>query len=187
MEALGFCMLLPGPEAMQMATYAGWKLRGTCGGIVSGLLFVLPGALIVLILSIGYVTLGELPLVAAGFVGMKAMVIVIVISALLKISRRILHRMEYRALAVCSFAGIFFFDLPFPFIILVATAYGLMHRTDPPLEQGPPVQRPAAVFTIRTILTVDADMVDTPAPPVDRRATRTHYWISGSFFPGLQW
>ena len=72
LNALGFCMLLPGPEAMQLATYAGWRLRGTLGGLVAGLLFVLPGALVITLLGLIYVAFGQLPLVEAAFLGIKA-------------------------------------------------------------------------------------------------------------------
>src|SRR6187551_733537 len=78
LRALNFCMLLPGPEAMQLATYVGWRLHGTLGGLVAGLLFVLPGALVVLALSIAYALYGQLPFVEAAFVGIKAAVLVIV-------------------------------------------------------------------------------------------------------------
>ena len=80
-------MLLPGPEAMQLATYVGWRLHGTAGGLAAGLLFVLPGALVVLALSIAYAFFGEVPLVEAAFLGVKAAVLVIVVEALLKVSR----------------------------------------------------------------------------------------------------
>ena len=83
LHALNFCMLLPGPEAMQLATYIGWRLHGTIGGLAAGLLFVLPGAAIVLGLTIGYAYYGNVPLVEAAFVGVKAAVLVIVIEALL--------------------------------------------------------------------------------------------------------
>ena len=90
LNALSFCMLLPGPEAMQLATYAGWRLHGTRGGLAAGLLFVLPGACVVLALSMIYAAFGRLPLVEALFFGIKAAVLVIVVEALLRISRRAL-------------------------------------------------------------------------------------------------
>lgn len=152
LDALGFCMLLPGPEAMQMATFAGWKIRGTCGGLVSGLFFVLPGALVILALSAAYVVFGDIPLVEAGFVGIKSTVIVIVIVAFLKISRRVLHRLEYRVLAGCSFAGIFFLDLPFPLIILAAAAYGLIRRTGHRETREFPTHQASLSSTIRTVV-----------------------------------
>ena len=82
-NALSFCMLLPGPEAMQLATYCGWRMHGLAGGLIAGLLVVLPGAAVRLALGIGYALLGRLPLVEAVFLGVKAAVVVIVIQALL--------------------------------------------------------------------------------------------------------
>ena len=89
--ALSFCMLLPGPEAMQLATYSGWQLRGVPGGLVAGLLFVVPGALVVLGLAMLYAAGGDLPLVAALFLGIKGAVLIIVIEALLRVAKRALH------------------------------------------------------------------------------------------------
>ena len=90
LSALNFCMLLPGPEAMQLATYAGWKMHGTKGGLAAGLLFVLPGALVVLAMTILYAHFGKIPLVEAVFYGIKAAVLAIVIEALLRVARRAL-------------------------------------------------------------------------------------------------
>ncbi len=126
LHALNFCMLLPGPEAMQLATYVGWRLNGTLGGLAAGLLFVLPGALVVLALSVGYVLFGSLPAVEAAFVGIKAAVLIIVIEALLKVSRRTLHRRYDFAIAAVAFVGIFFFDTPFPLIIAAAALAGFL-------------------------------------------------------------
>ena len=88
LNALNFCMLLPGPEAMQLATYVGWRLHGLKGGLAAGLLFVLPGALVVLVLSMLYAAFGKLPVAEAVFVGVKAAVLAIVVEALLRIARR---------------------------------------------------------------------------------------------------
>ena len=91
LSALSFCMLLPGPEAMQLATYSGWRLHGTKGGLAAGLLFVAPGAALVLALSIFYGAYGTAPFVAALFTGMKAAVLAIVLEALIRLGRRALH------------------------------------------------------------------------------------------------
>src|SRR5215813_8446343 len=88
LHALNFCMLLPGPEAMQLATYIGWRLHGTLGGLAAGLLFVLPGAFVVLALSMLYAAFGQLPAVESLFVGIKAAVLAIVVEALLRVARR---------------------------------------------------------------------------------------------------
>lgn len=124
LNALSFCMLLPGPEAMQLATYAGWRLQGVKGGIQAGLLFVVPGAIVILALAILYVYLGETPIINAAFLGIKAAVLVIVLQALLRVSQRALKGSLHYALAACAFVGIFFLQLPFPFIILFAALLG---------------------------------------------------------------
>jgi chromate transporter len=124
LHALNFCMLLPGPEAMQLATYVGWRLHGTSGGLAAGLLFVLPGALVVLALSIAYALYGQLPFVEAAFVGIKAAVLVIVIEALLKVAKRALRGPAHWLIAGAAFVAIFFFDVPFPLVIAAAALLG---------------------------------------------------------------
>jgi chromate transporter len=124
LNALSFCMLLPGPEAMQLATYAGWRLHGLAGGLAAGLLFVLPGAAVVLALSIIYALYGNVPIVEAIFFGVKAAVLVIVVEALLRIAKRALKLPVHWILAALSFVAIFFLGLPFPLIIAVAALYG---------------------------------------------------------------
>ena len=124
--ALSFCMLLPGPEAMQLATYSGWQLRGVPGGLVAGLLFVVPGALVVLGLAMLYAVGGDLPLVAALFLGIKGAVLVIVIEALLRVANRALHSAVHWVVAALAFVGIFFLSVPFPVIILVAALSGFL-------------------------------------------------------------
>ena len=88
LRALSLCMLLPGPEAMQLATYAGWRLRGIWGGLLAGLLFVVPGALVIFILAFAYISYGQVPLVQAAFVGVKAAVIIVVLQALLRLGNK---------------------------------------------------------------------------------------------------
>ena len=127
LNALSFCMLLPGPEAMQLATYAGWRLHGTPGGLVAGLLFVLPGAMVMLALALIYGLYGDVPLVNALFLGVKAAVIVIVIEALLRVAKRALHLPVHWAIAAIAFIGIFFLALPFPVIIVAAAVFGFIH------------------------------------------------------------
>lgn len=147
--ALSFTMLLPGPEAMQLATYAGWRLRGTLGGLIAGGLFVLPGALVVLVLATLYARFGQVPLVAALFLGVKATVVVVVVEALLKVSRRALRGPLAYALAALAFAGLFAFDLPFPLIIAVAAGVGAAL-----MGQGGDSAPPAGVRPGRTLVTV---------------------------------
>lgn len=124
LSALSFCMLLPGPEAMQLATYVGWRLHGVMGGLAAGLLFILPGAFVVLALATIYAAFGNVPLVENIFFGIKAAVLVIVIEALLRLTRRALHRAEHWVLAGISFIAIFFFALPFPLIVFAAALWG---------------------------------------------------------------
>lgn len=123
--ALSFCMLLPGPEAMQLATYSGWRLRGVPGGLIGGGLFVLPGAILIAVLALLYGELGDLSTVQAMFVGVKATVVVIVLHALWKLGQRALKAPDRWVLAGLSFIGIFALQLPFPLIILCAAIYGL--------------------------------------------------------------
>ncbi|MGQ0610584.1 MAG: chromate efflux transporter [Paracoccaceae bacterium] len=124
LSALSFCMLLPGPEAMQLATWIGWRQHGTPGGLIAGGLFVLPGALVILALSMIYAAFGQVPLISALFAGVQAAVIAVVIEALLRVARRALKTPAHRIVAALAFAGLFLFALPFPVIILAAAAWG---------------------------------------------------------------
>jgi chromate transporter len=126
LQALNFCMLLPGPEAQQLATYLGWLLHGVRGGLIAGVLFILPGAAAIMALSLIYAALGHVGLVQGLFFGLKAAVLAIVVDALLRIGRRALKTTPMRALAGAAFIGIFFLDLPFPLIILGAGFFGYL-------------------------------------------------------------
>ena len=124
LHALNYCMLLPGPEAQQLAVYIGWLMHRTAGGLVAGLLFILPGALVMLGLSILYVLYREVPLVDALFFGVKAAVLAVVIEAVLRIGRRALKNRAMVAIAMAAFVGIYLFRIPFPLIILGAGIIG---------------------------------------------------------------
>jgi chromate transporter len=124
LHALNFCMLLPGPEAQQLATYIGWLLHGIRGGIVAGVLFVLPGAFVMLGLSLIYALGQGLPLIEGALFGIKAAVLVIVIEALIRIGRRALKTGLLVAIAAAAFIGIFFLALPFPLIVIGAALIG---------------------------------------------------------------
>ena len=124
LNALSFCMLLPGPEAMQLATYAGWRLHGTLGGLIAGLLFVLPGAVIIMALAAAYAVYGDVPLFALLFYGVKAAVLVIVMQALLRIARKALSRPIHWLIAGSAFVCIFFLSIPFPIIVLASAMFG---------------------------------------------------------------
>lgn len=132
LNALSFCMLLPGPEAMQLATYAGWRLHGTIGGLIAGLLFVIPGAVVIMLLATIYSLFGDVPIVTALFYGVKAAVLVVVVEALLRVSKKALSKPVHWAIAALAFIGIFFFSIPFPLIVLIAgiTGYVLGSGTD---------------------------------------------------------
>ncbi len=124
LNTISFCMLLPGPEAMQIATYVGWRLQGVLGGIIAGGLFVLPGALVILGLALLYTVYGQVPLVQTAFLGVQAAVIAIVLKALWGIAGRALSQPVHWALAVFGFLALFVFDLPFPMVIGIAAAVG---------------------------------------------------------------
>ncbi|CAH1676958.1 Chromate transporter [Hyphomicrobiales bacterium] len=124
LHALNYCMLLPGPEAQQLAVYIGWLMHRTIGGLIAGLLFILPGALVMLGLSILYVSWRHVPLIDGLFFGVKAAVLAIVIEAGLRISRRALGNGAMVAVAVAAFVAIFLFRAPFPAIILAAGLVG---------------------------------------------------------------
>ncbi|HEY3429426.1 MAG TPA: chromate efflux transporter [Cyclobacteriaceae bacterium] len=125
LHALNYCMLLPGPEAQQLATYVGWLLHGVRGGIVAGFLFIFPAILILLVLSITYVLFGKVAWVASLFYGLKPAVVAIVILALIKIGKKSLLSPFHYAVAIISFIGIFFFNISFPLIILFTILLGL--------------------------------------------------------------
>ncbi|MEE4187888.1 MAG: chromate efflux transporter [Roseobacter sp.] len=150
LRALSLCMLLPGPEAMQLATYAGWRLRSVWGGLIAGLLFVLPGAAVIALLAAVYASFGDVPLVQAAFAGIKAAVIVIVLQALLKVSQKALKSPAAWGLAAGAFAALFLFDIPYPAIIALAALWGAAtqaQNTTPPAPQ-PRAPRPSALPTI---------------------------------------
>ncbi|WP_137110761.1 chromate efflux transporter [Rhodobacter sp. SY28-1] len=156
LRALSFCMLLPGPEAMQLATWIGWRLHGVKGGLIAGGLFVLPGAFVVLALCLIYAAFGQVPLIAALFTGVQAAVIAIVIEALIRVSKRALKSREAYIIAIAAFLGLFALDLPFPVIILAAGLWGFFRTasaTRDPAAPAPPAAlaqslRAAAVWLV---------------------------------------
>lgn len=138
LRALSLTMLLPGPEAMQLATYAGWRQRGILGGLVSGGLFILPGALVIFLLAWAYLRFGAVPWVAALFTGIQACVVIIVISALLKLSKKALASPLSRLLAAGSFAALFLFNLPFPLVLASAALIAALRAMAQTPETPPP-------------------------------------------------
>ncbi|QDM15342.1 chromate efflux transporter [Tardiphaga sp. vice352] len=124
LHALNYCMLLPGPEAQQLATYIGWLLHRTAGGVMAGGLFILPGVIAIMGLSYIYAGFGHVGIVAAIFFGLKAAVLAIVIQAVVRLGRRALRNGVMIGLAAIAFVAIFFFDAPFPMIIVSAGLIG---------------------------------------------------------------
>src|SRR6266850_3540748 len=124
LHALNYCMVLPGPEAQQLATYIGWMMHRTWGGVISGGLFVLPSLFILIALSWIYLAFGDVPLVAGILYGIKPAVTAIVLFAAYRIGSRALKNLALWALAATAFIAIFFFELPFPWIVLGAGIIG---------------------------------------------------------------
>jgi chromate transporter len=126
LHALNFCMLLPGPEAQQLATYTGWLMHGVRGGLLAGGLFILPGFVSILALSLIYSLYQETPLLAAVFFGLKPAVLAVVVEAVLRISKRVLRNGAMVWIAVLSFFAIYLFGVPFPVVVLAAGVIGYL-------------------------------------------------------------
>ena len=154
LRALSFCMLLPGPEAMQLATYAGWKQRGILGGLIGGLLFVVPGAAVIMGLALAYGMYGALDWMQAAFLGVKAAVVVIVLDALIKVSRRALKSARHAIIAVMAFAALFLFAVPYPIVILLAGVIGMFGTsgTAAPSDQQLPWKASAQIIGFGALL-----------------------------------
>jgi chromate transporter len=174
LHALNYCMILPGPEAMQLATYVGWLMHGVRGGLVAGGLFVLPGFLTILGLSIAYALYHDTGFVPALFFGLKAAVLAVVMEAVVRIGKRAIRNAVMGLLAAAAFVAIFFFDTPFPLIIVSAGIvgylggrrrpgiFGIMQaRTAAEADKGQPLisdeaanrERPSRVKTLRVAAT----------------------------------
>jgi chromate transporter len=136
---------------MQLATYAGWRLHGIAGGLIAGLLFIMPGAVIIMTLAAIYALYGQVPLFAVFFYGVKAAVLVIVMQALLRIARKALSHPLHWLIAACAFIGIFFLALPFPIIVLAAGLFGFLVMTP---AAAPPVPQTAHLSLAKTGKTV---------------------------------
>lgn len=160
LHALNYCMLLPGPEAQQLATYVGWLLRGVKGGIIAGALFVAPGALVVLALSWLYAAHGSAPLVEAAFFGVRAAVLAFVVEALMRISKRALKARADLLTAIGAFAALVLFAVPFPLIILAAAALGALRAANEPPLHGVASKVPA----LTTFATAAAWLIVWAAP-----------------------
>jgi len=126
LHALNFCMLLPGPEAQQLATYLGWRMHGIRGGIVAGAFFVIPSIFFLLILSYIYAAYGNLPQVSSVLDGFKAVVVAIVVEAVIKIAKKAFKTYWHVVISILAFAAIYFFNVPFPLIVLGAAILGVL-------------------------------------------------------------
>ena len=143
LHALNYCMLLPGPEATQLAIYIGWLLHRTRGGLIAGVLFVLPGVIVLFGLSVLYASVGQLPMVVALFFGLKAAVLAVVVEAVLRIARRALKGRFFVGVAIAAFLAIHVFALPFPLIVAGSAGLGMVARwwqpqwfPDPPTAEA---------------------------------------------------
>ncbi|HLG53657.1 MAG TPA: chromate efflux transporter [Steroidobacteraceae bacterium] len=141
MHALNFCMLLPGPEALQLAIYLGWRMHGVAGGIVAGLCFIVPAVLLLLGLSFAYAIHGEVPAVAALLFGLQATVVALVLHALIRVARRALSGWEHWLIAPAAFVLMAWKLAPFPLVLVVAALMGALARRGvaPPATRGPVV------------------------------------------------
>ena len=155
LHALSFCTLLPGPEAQQLATYVGWMLRGTLGGLIAGILFVLPGAAIVFALAWLYAAHGDVAPVAAAFGGVKAAVMALVVEALLRVGKRALKGRFEAAVAAAAFVALALFALPFPLVVLIAALIGAVRGAPDAVADATPVlpgDRPGKRRTLATVM-----------------------------------
>ena len=153
LHALNFCMLLPGPEAQKLATYVGWLLHGVRGGLAAGILFVLPGAIVMLAVSLLYVLGRGVPLIDGALFGIKAAVLVIVVEALIRIGRRALKSRLLIGIAAGAFTGIFFLDLPFPLIVAIAAGMGFfLTRSPQAASRGEPIPGRWRQFATSTVV-----------------------------------
>ncbi len=184
LNALSFCMLLPGPEAMQLATYAGWRLFGLVGGLIAGLLFVLPGAAVVLALATVYSYFGDVPLVNTLFLGIKAAVLIIVIEALLRVAKRALKGPSYWVVAGLAFVAIFFLALPYPLIVFLAAVFGLFWGVKSTDEN---VEKPAGTSMLKTMQNIAIWLAIwwIPLFAVDRLSGQPILTDIGAFFSKL--
>ncbi len=175
LHALNYCMLLPGPEAMQLATYAGWLLHGIKGGLAAGILFLLPGAVVLTALSSLYLLLGDVHIVQGLLFGLKAAVLAVVLEALVKVSRRALTGRPMVVIAVLAFIAIALLKLPFPVIIvgaaLIGAALHLAGREGAPKAAGPAI--------------AEADMPEWARPSLARFASTLAVWLALWFGPLL--
>jgi chromate transporter len=177
LHALNYCMLLPGPEAQQLATYIGWLLHRTAGGIMAGGLFILPGIIAIMGLSYVYAAYGNVGFVEAVFFGLKAAVLAIVVQAVVRVGKRALRNRIMIGLAATAFVGIFFFNVPFPIIIIAAGVIGYLGaRSGRPefaaVEHGGGTRKTAAVDSI-----LRDELLEHVRPTVARALKVSAVWL----------
>jgi chromate transporter len=178
LHALNYCMLLPGPEAQQLATYIGWLLHRTAGGIMAGGLFILPGIIAIMGLSYVYAAYGNVGFIEALFFGLKAAVLAIVVQAVVRVGKRALRNRVMIALAAVAFVAIFFFDVPFPVIIIAAGVIGYFGaRSGRPefaaVEHGGGAKKTAVVDSL-----LDEELPDHVRPNVARSLRVSAVWLA---------
>ncbi len=171
LHALNYCMLLPGPEAQQLAIYIGWLLHRTLGGLAAGILFVLPGFFSILALSILYATYGDTTFVSGLFFGLKPAVMAVVVEAVFRIGRRTLKTRMLQVLAGAAFIAIFFLDVPFPVIVVAAGLAGWLGGRLLP-EQFPAAQPHAPGSSHGTVVEPVADSLVNQVQPSLGRSLR---------------
>lgn len=180
LQALNFCMLLPGPEAQQLCIYIGWLLHKTWGGIVAGTLFVLPSVFILLGLSWLYVSLGTMPAVAGLLYGLKPAVVAIVAEAVLRIGKKAIKNWFFAAIAAASFIAITAFSLPFPAVVFSAAAIGFIAHHYMPLLFSSAVQKQEGTATL--ISSLAAEMRGTGwRPALSTAALWLSIWVAPLF------
>lgn len=177
LHALNFCMLLPGPEATQLAIYVGWLLHRTIGGIIAGAFFVLPSIFVLLALSYVYAAHGNVTAVAGALAGFKPVVVAIVVEAIFRIGRRALKTWMHFAIAAAAFVSIFFLSIPFPLIVIGAAIIGFISRArseDSELREKPGVRennhQQSSEATGQTLLPAISDHA---RPPAHTRPSRS--------------
>ena len=194
LHALNYCMLLPGPEAQQLATYVGWLMHRARGGLIAGTLFILPGFVSIMALSIIYACFQQTPVVQALFFGLKPAVMAVVIEAVLRIGKRVLKNGTMLAVAALSFIAIFFFQIPFPLVIIAAGLLGYIGgRVAPERFQvikghGPKSSQPSAGGATSDDSHAApriADVAVVPRPSLRRAATISALCLSLWFGPIL--
>ncbi|GHB34373.1 chromate transporter [Pseudovibrio japonicus] len=185
LSALSFCMLLPGPEAMQLAVYSGWKLHGLFLGLMAGILFVLPGAIVVLTLAIIYGAFGDVPVVSSLFLGVKAAVFIIVVQALMRLSKSALAGTAHWVIAALAFIGIFFLSLPYPLIVIAAALYGLCFSKTAKQEATEHITHGTSIRQTITTLLIWLAIWFVPLAVVDYMTSPSILGDIGTFFSKL--